>query len=178
MESPTNPLILVLNEVKMKQNSKKRIRSVNFTRKECELIVDLVIKYKHIVENRRSDAATWKAKEAAWEKIKEEYNKILGNEIRTTQSIRSKYESLKKNARKERFSGGDIRTSLSSSMKEKIRLLQDTHFDALVNEESVQEVKSKGRQGKLKISFSVACILIYFLFQMTMTLLSYLWRWI
>lgn len=122
---------------------RKRARSINFTTNECEIIVNLVTKYQQIIENRRSDAATWRAKEAAWDKIRHEFNRIVGNEIRTTQSIRSKYETMKKNAKKERLSSGDVRQTMPISIREKIRLLQESTYDQVVNENSIDLVASK-----------------------------------
>jgi len=33
-----------------------------FTKVEIDLLIDIMLKYKHIIENKRTDATTWKNK--------------------------------------------------------------------------------------------------------------------
>lgn len=54
----------------------KRIRSANTTTAEREVILQLVQKYKDIIENKRTDAVTSLHKEKVWQKIASEFNAI------------------------------------------------------------------------------------------------------
>lgn len=45
---------------------------------DIDLLISLVVTKKHIIENKKSDATTWQAKEEAWKKIESEYNSVLG----------------------------------------------------------------------------------------------------
>jgi len=78
----------------------KEKRGANFTKTEIDLLIDIMLKYKHIIENKRTDATTWKDKNEAWEKISSEFNAASGNFPRSTKTIRSKYDTIKKNIRK------------------------------------------------------------------------------
>ncbi|XP_018578344.1 myb/SANT-like DNA-binding domain-containing protein 3 [Anoplophora glabripennis] len=75
-------------------------RSPNFTKLETEILVDLALKYKHVIENKRTDATTWKDKNDTWQIITDEFNAISGNFPRSVKSVRSKYETFKKDLRK------------------------------------------------------------------------------
>lgn len=54
-------------------------REANFTQSEIDMLIDITLKYKHIVENKKTDVTTWKDKHEAWEKICEEFNGASGN---------------------------------------------------------------------------------------------------
>lgn len=75
-------------------------RGSNFSSFEVELLMSLVKKYKTVVENKKTNAVTWKEKQSTWDKIASEFNASSGNCIRTTRNIRCKYENLKKIAKK------------------------------------------------------------------------------
>ena len=44
----------------------KEKRGANFTKTEIDLLIDITLKYKNIVENKRTAAATWKDKNEVW----------------------------------------------------------------------------------------------------------------
>lgn len=44
-------------------------RGANFTKVEIDMLVDIVFKYKDVVENKRTDATTWADKNNAWMSI-------------------------------------------------------------------------------------------------------------
>lgn len=54
--------------------TKKRDRSANFSNEETRILVDLILKYKHIIENKKADAITWKQKDAGWTRLTTEFN--------------------------------------------------------------------------------------------------------
>ncbi|KAH8035850.1 hypothetical protein HPB51_010602 [Rhipicephalus microplus] len=49
-----------------------------FTREEGERLVNLVMRHKAIIENKRTNALSKRAKDRAWEKLTREYNSQLG----------------------------------------------------------------------------------------------------
>ncbi|XP_022818412.1 uncharacterized protein LOC111350919 [Spodoptera litura] len=78
----------------------KRDRSANFSLHERDILVSLIQKYKSILENKQSDASTWKQKEAAWKAIQNDFNARSGGTFRTTKTLKVKYEGLKRTVRK------------------------------------------------------------------------------
>lgn len=54
-------------------------RSANFSKGEIDILVNIIFKYKDIIENEKTDATTWKSKNETWEKITLEFNVILCN---------------------------------------------------------------------------------------------------
>lgn len=84
----------------MSQNRDKRERSINFTREEVDLLVTLVEKHKHLLENKKSDAVTWRQKEECWRGIEASFNATSGSTHRTFKNLRTKYEGLKRDTRK------------------------------------------------------------------------------
>ncbi|CAH1642073.1 unnamed protein product [Spodoptera littoralis] len=72
----------------------------NFSLHERDIMVSLIQKHKSTLENKQSDASTWKQKEAAWEAIQNEFNARSGGTFRTTKTLKVKYEGLKRIVRK------------------------------------------------------------------------------
>lgn len=63
--------------VKMTDNLKfKRVRSSNTTAAEREFLVELVQKYHHILENKRTDAVSTGQKDKTWQIVATEYNAL------------------------------------------------------------------------------------------------------
>lgn len=79
-------------------NAKKRLP--NFSNDEKIVLIELVEKYKNIIENKCTDAVTVKQKEKCWTDISREFNSrcILAN--RTVTSLKSCWDNLKKKTRK------------------------------------------------------------------------------
>lgn len=53
---------------------KDRKRETNFTNFEIDLLLQLCNKNKKILENKTTNAVTWKEKTLAWDKIHSEFN--------------------------------------------------------------------------------------------------------
>lgn len=85
----------------MSITQKKNDRASNFGEKEVNILIDLIIKYRNIIESKRTDATSWKEKNEMWEQICSEFNS-RNSVVRTTKSLRSKYESFKKDLRKKK----------------------------------------------------------------------------
>jgi hypothetical protein len=71
------------------ENIKKRFRSANFSSEDKHLIFSLVDKYRHIIENKKTDSTTCHDKAKTWKQIETEFNARLPN------SCRRNTESLK-----------------------------------------------------------------------------------
>ena len=54
--------------------AEKRVRSANTTAVEREMVLQLVQKYKDVIENKRTDAVTSAHKEKVWQRIATEFN--------------------------------------------------------------------------------------------------------
>jgi len=52
---------------------KKRTRAANMSTVEKSLLVELVMKYRNIIDNKRTDALTAKAKDDGWKALAEEF---------------------------------------------------------------------------------------------------------
>lgn len=78
----------------------KRVRGENFTKSEVDTLIDIVLKYKNVIQNKRTDATTWKDKRDAWMAISTEFNATCGNFQQSAKMMRAKYESIKKTVRK------------------------------------------------------------------------------
>uniref|UniRef100_A0A6P7GY29 Regulatory protein zeste n=1 Tax=Diabrotica virgifera virgifera TaxID=50390 RepID=A0A6P7GY29_DIAVI len=83
----------------MEENNIKRKRTANFTADEEEILISFVKKYKHILENKKSDAVTNSEKMKIWEKIAKEYSSVMGCS-KTSLCLRTKYNNMKKNVKK------------------------------------------------------------------------------
>jgi hypothetical protein len=88
-----NNIIFITNihsKIFQNENIKKRFRSTNFSSEEKHLIFTLVDKYRHIIENKKTDSTTCHDKAKTWKQIETEFNARLPN------SCRRNSESLKK----------------------------------------------------------------------------------
>lgn len=80
---------------------RKRSRSANFTAEEKIICLNIINKYKNIVECKKTDATTWREKECAWKKIESEFNSQSPAGIcRTVDNLKKYFENQKKATRK------------------------------------------------------------------------------
>ncbi|XP_055913274.1 uncharacterized protein LOC129946918 isoform X2 [Eupeodes corollae] len=81
---------------------KKRVRSVNFTIPETELLISLIESKINIVESKKCDAITWQEKEFTWKTIETDFNNLntSGEVYRDAKCLRLKFDSLKRDTRK------------------------------------------------------------------------------
>ncbi|XP_035457224.2 myb/SANT-like DNA-binding domain-containing protein 3 [Spodoptera frugiperda] len=78
----------------------KRERNANFSEEETDLLVTLAVAKKHIIECKKSDSSTWKAKEQAWKDIEKSFNRSTDWVYRDHKHLKHKYEGLKRDARR------------------------------------------------------------------------------
>lgn len=79
---------------------KKRVRAPNFSLDETRLLIGLALKKKHVLENKTTDSDTWKLKEATWVEISKLFNANSGINTRSVETLRAKYDGLKKDLKK------------------------------------------------------------------------------
>src|SRR5258705_1025980 len=77
----------------------KRVRGPNFAAREQSLLSDLVFKYRAVLENKCSDAATNRMKEECWKTLAQEFNSA-SDVKRQWQQLRSALDNLKRKAKK------------------------------------------------------------------------------
>ncbi|KAF5300616.1 hypothetical protein FQR65_LT19336 [Abscondita terminalis] len=58
-------------------------------------LVDLVHKYSHIVESKKTDSVAWKEKVMIWDNISNEFNSSV-TESKSVEQLRTKYDNLKR----------------------------------------------------------------------------------
>lgn len=117
-----------------------RNRSCNFTITEKTYLFGLVAKYKHILENKKTDAVTNQDKLNTWEKVSREFNSLSpGNVQRQTEVLKRFYENQKKELRRRcanikmhnRGTGG------GPPLLEKIKHPTDDLLLSIINEKTV-----------------------------------------
>lgn len=72
----------------------KRSRAPNFTTAEVMHLLKLVEKYP-VIENKRTDGATTKDKQMAWQSLAEEYNSQTNFSPRTADNLLACYKNQK-----------------------------------------------------------------------------------
>uniref|UniRef100_A0AAR5PZQ9 Regulatory protein zeste n=2 Tax=Dendroctonus ponderosae TaxID=77166 RepID=A0AAR5PZQ9_DENPD len=81
----------------------KRRRSPNYSDKETRTLYSLALAHLEIIENKKVDAETCRRKDLVWNIVAENYNKCFGENKRTVDQLRHKYDSIKKLARRKRL---------------------------------------------------------------------------
>lgn len=80
----------------------KRLRTPNYTADEMSLLLNLVAKFKEIVENKKTDHVTWMEKKFTWKKIENLLNaSSTNNTYRSADSLKKHYENKKSSVKKE-----------------------------------------------------------------------------
>lgn len=83
----------------------KRIRGKNFTDNERDLVLEIIEKYKNIVENKKTDTESIRLKNAAWNEITQEFNSVLPTN-RTPSQLKVFYENHKVKLKRELYEQG------------------------------------------------------------------------
>ncbi|XP_069671125.1 myb/SANT-like DNA-binding domain-containing protein 3 [Periplaneta americana] len=84
----------------MEEKGIKRGRAPNFSSYETSVLLDLIDKYKAILENKQTDGVTLKQKDYCWRKISVEFSCVPGVSERTHTNLKTAYENLKRRARR------------------------------------------------------------------------------
>lgn len=79
----------------------KKGRAPNYNVKEKEVLLNIIMKYKGIIVNKKTDGVSVNEKKDAWLKITNEFNSISPNNVlRETNSLKKYYDSIKEDLRK------------------------------------------------------------------------------
>ncbi|EFN89383.1 UPF0439 protein C9orf30-like protein, partial [Harpegnathos saltator] len=82
------------------ENKQTRKHAVNFSEAEKVILIDLVFRYKNIIENKRSDGITSKDKDQTWKIIEQLFNSMCSIEFRSSEVLKSCWDNLKQKTRK------------------------------------------------------------------------------
>lgn len=85
----------------MENAKKSRLRAPNFTSGEGHHLCEVIEKYKHIIENKRTDGASLQDKQKAWLKVTNDYNSTTTAYVRTVESLQQSYKNIKKKVKKQ-----------------------------------------------------------------------------
>ncbi|KAJ8952307.1 hypothetical protein NQ314_007563 [Rhamnusium bicolor] len=116
-------------------------RSRNFTDYDRNLLFELVIQYKHVLENKKTDGTSVKQKNEAWDEITLKYNSSCQTGPRNAKQLHALYDGIKKKARKNLHddkknlfqTGGGTFTPQSDELDLKIATILKPQYQALTN---------------------------------------------
>ncbi|CAG9763448.1 unnamed protein product [Ceutorhynchus assimilis] len=81
--------------------SSSKKRAPNYANNEKEYLLNLIEKYKNIIENKKTDGVSVKEKKETWEKICQEFNSASPSlHYRPMESLKKTYEKMKEEIRK------------------------------------------------------------------------------
>uniref|UniRef100_A0A6P7H9Y7 Myb/SANT-like DNA-binding domain-containing protein 3 n=1 Tax=Diabrotica virgifera virgifera TaxID=50390 RepID=A0A6P7H9Y7_DIAVI len=75
-------------------------RVTNFSKNKETLLLDLVLKYKDLLECKKTDTTNNKMKWEVWMKLAKEFNSVSGETTRDVKVLQNKYENLKRTKQK------------------------------------------------------------------------------
>lgn len=79
--------------------AKKRERCRNFLEEEKENLISIVLEYKNILENKKTDAVSSQQKHQTWETVAHQFNSISKTATRTGMQLKLLYEGMKEKAK-------------------------------------------------------------------------------
>ncbi|XP_067014271.2 myb/SANT-like DNA-binding domain-containing protein 3 isoform X3 [Anabrus simplex] len=115
-------------------NEQKRKRSSNFSDFETNIVAELMVRHKDVIENKKTDGVTVKQKDKTWKKVAEEFNSISGVSYRSARNLKTCYENLKRKTRKicadnkvmNATGSGNFKPTLSKTTEKVMALIQQT----------------------------------------------------
>ncbi|CAH2091021.1 unnamed protein product [Euphydryas editha] len=110
------------------------VLSPAYTKDEVNALINLVAKYKHIILNKCTNSATNHAKEVAWVKISKEINKQGFQHTRNVDSLKTKWENLKKEARKASKNLINLKKSDDDILYQIVEMISETEPNTNINE--------------------------------------------
>ncbi|XP_063382415.1 myb/SANT-like DNA-binding domain-containing protein 4 [Cydia fagiglandana] len=102
-----------------------RYRSPTFSRNEVQTLINIVERHKYTILNKSTNSAVNQAKELSWEKITKTFNSRGFKHERTTDSLKTKWENLKKDARKLAKNVVDDNNSYSDLTRQIVAMMSD-----------------------------------------------------
>lgn len=84
-----------------KEDALKRFRSTNFSEQEKSSLINIIAKYKDVIENKKTDGVTNHEKNQTWDRITQEFNASTFSNVRRSKEVLKRfYENKKKEIRK------------------------------------------------------------------------------
>lgn len=119
-------------------------RNPNFTYTETNCLLELVGKYKHIIECKKTDSGAKFEREKVWKKIEAEFNNSCGDVFRDSKVLKSKYDNVKKSTKRKvceekKYTGGTGGGAGKSADLTDV----DNRVLELLNDEMVQGLQSR-----------------------------------
>ncbi|CAK1602660.1 unnamed protein product [Parnassius mnemosyne] len=121
----------------------KKNRGPNFCANEKEILIGLILKHKHIIENKKTDAVTIAHKNEGWKVLTEEFNSLSSFNVRNTDQLRTCWDNLKRTTRKDKAAtkkeifltgGGKPNHPPPGPFQEQVEILLGPTLDGLHNE--------------------------------------------
>ncbi|CAG4965236.1 unnamed protein product [Parnassius apollo] len=120
----------------------KKSRGPNFCASEKGILIELILKYKDVVENKKTDAVTIAHKNEGWKVLTEEFNSLSSFNVRNTDQLRTCWDNLKRTTRKDKAAtkeifltgGGRPNHPPPGPLQEQVEILLGPTLDGLANE--------------------------------------------
>ncbi|CAG4967965.1 unnamed protein product [Parnassius apollo] len=115
----------------------------NFCASEKGILIELILKYKDVVENKKTDAVTIAHKNEGWKVLTEEFNSLSSFNVRNTDQLRTCWDNLKRTTRKDKAAtkkeifltgGGRPNHPPPGPLQEQVEILLGPTLDGLANE--------------------------------------------
>lgn len=119
--------------------SAKVNRAKNYTLPEKRYLLKLVLKYKAIIEDKKTDKLSCERKQNVWRRIEDEFNASSPSFIfRSADCLKKAYENKKKEARKqytsEMLTGGSDNTEKDECYKILLSIINDKAINGMKSE--------------------------------------------
>ncbi|KRT84790.1 hypothetical protein AMK59_1403 [Oryctes borbonicus] len=85
----------------MDRRDRRREKSANYTRNEKHLLLDSVLPYLNVIENKKTDSMTIDIKVRAWNAVGARYNAVNAKAQRRVSQLKTLYENIKKRTKKD-----------------------------------------------------------------------------
>ncbi|XP_011566387.3 chromatin assembly factor 1 subunit rlf2 [Plutella xylostella] len=85
-----------------KNDEERRTRGPNFSLSDKKKLLNLIAKYKDVVEDKNTDGETNVKKNKVWSKLTDEFNSKSSCSVRNTRQLKKLWEKMKTNTRKGR----------------------------------------------------------------------------
>ncbi|KAL1474379.1 hypothetical protein MTO96_038018 [Rhipicephalus appendiculatus] len=94
----------------MRDGGKTAATRFVYTAEERELLRNLVVRHRSVLENKRTDNVSKRAKDVAWEKVTDEYNSQPGIRRVTVSQLRKLWDNEKSKWKKSSLKKGETCT--------------------------------------------------------------------
>lgn len=143
-----------------------RDRGKNFTEQDKDEFLCLLVDFRSVIDDKKTDTVTVKRKKEIWEQICTKFNLVSQSGTRTVKQLKSLYDNLKQKARKEKDqinkSDDDAfhhnlavqSQNILSSLSDRIQPIQNPYlinYDELQKCNNIQGIKVEEPEGKREV---------------------------